>query len=391
MCRSCSSPWTGRTPRRAGCSCPYAALSPSSRAKIRERWLRGRKKKIQGGGIGSAPVRLFGYRYAAGALAVVEEEAEVVRRIFALCGDEGFGAMRIAQALGSEGVPAPRSGRWHPGTIARMLRNPVYTGQLRQFSQGKLHWDLRVPVPAIVSQGAWDADQASVQRHLESNPGRAASVRAPLLAGIGRCGVCGGTVYCQGGYRTQPTSGHYVCGNRRQPNGPTGRPPCSNRYHQRWCVDEAVWAAILDLLSEDDAVWARRVLDGEADEGVLAAQRAALERQLGDLRGARERVTALVVRGVLGEEEAEKALRDSAAQLQRVQAALRAVVHRGDTRAAEAQRLLQGLGALRVEAEAAATPEARRAVARRLLATVVLHSDGTVELFPKAAQAPTPS
>lgn len=370
------------------------AVAEFERAKIRERGLRGRKKKIQGGGIGSAPVRLFGYRYQDGALTVVEDEAAVVRRIFDLCGRDGSGTMRIAQTLRSEGVPAPKGARWHPGTIVRILRNPVYAGQLRQFAKGKLRWDLRVRVPAILSQETWDAAQAAMQHHLDINPGRAASVRAPLLAGIGRCGVCGGTLYCQGGYRTQPMSGYYVCGNRKQPNGPTGRARCTNRYHKRWDVDAAVWQAIVALLREDDAVWARR-LEGETeDEAEIAAKRAALERQVGDLRGARERVMALVVRGTIGQDEADQALRNSSAQLQRAQSALRAIVTKGATRAAEANRLLEGLSLLRAEAEAAATPEARRAVARRLLEAVVLHPDGTVELVPKAAQGthqPIPS
>jgi len=105
-----------------------------------------------------------------------------------------------------------------------------------------------------------------------------------------------------------------------------------------------------------------------------------------ELRGARERVPTLV-RSVIGPDEAEKALRDSAAQLQRAQAALRPLVAGEAARRAEAQRLLADLQRLRVEAEAAATPEARRAVARRLLREVYLYPDGRVELVPKVGRS----
>ena len=359
------------------------AVAEFEKAKIRERGLRGRRRKAETGGIASAPVRLFGYQYRDGALTVVQDEAAVVRRIFQLCGNESMGAIRIVDTLRAEGVRAPEGARWHPATVVRMLRNPVYAGHLRQFSKGKIRLDLRVSVPPILTQETWDAAQATIERHLTVNPGRAASTRAPLLSGIGRCGICGGTLYCQGGYRHLPLSGSYVCANRRQPNGPTGKVRCSNRYHKRRDVDAAVWEAILALLREDDALWTRRLQTDGQDEATIAAKRGALERQLADLRGARERVVALVVRGAIGQDEAEAALRDTGAQLQRTQSALREIAAGAAARATAARRLLEGLGALRVEAGAAATPEARRAVARRLLEAAILHSDGTIELVPK--------
>jgi len=65
-----------------------------------------------------------------GSLVIVPEEADIVRRIFRAY-LEGYSPAFIARQLQEEGIPTPRGGsRWHASTIASILRNEKYCGDL---------------------------------------------------------------------------------------------------------------------------------------------------------------------------------------------------------------------------------------------------------------------
>ena len=69
----------------------------------------------------------YGYRLdemAKAGLVVVEEEAEIVRQIFALYGREGLSIRGIAERLSTDGIPSP-TGRptWGKSSIFNILRN----------------------------------------------------------------------------------------------------------------------------------------------------------------------------------------------------------------------------------------------------------------------------
>src|SRR5262249_3256181 len=60
---------------------------------------------------------------------VNEEEAAVVRRIFALCA-EGQGFTRIAKALNEDGIaPARHASGWEPAARGQILLRPLYRGE----------------------------------------------------------------------------------------------------------------------------------------------------------------------------------------------------------------------------------------------------------------------
>ena len=65
---------------------------------------------------------------------VNEDEADVVRQIFRLCG-EGNGIKPIAKQLNAEGAPCPRAqqGRpsgWAPSSVREVLHRPLYRGEV---------------------------------------------------------------------------------------------------------------------------------------------------------------------------------------------------------------------------------------------------------------------
>jgi site-specific DNA recombinase len=81
----------------------------------------------------------YGYRAdrpEKGKLIIVEEEAEVVRRIFEKF-SEGRSPREIGKRLNFEGIAAPRGKKWNASTIngstkrgSGIIRNALYDGQI---------------------------------------------------------------------------------------------------------------------------------------------------------------------------------------------------------------------------------------------------------------------
>jgi len=116
-----------------------AALAAEEKRNIAERTRGGRMAKLADGGIvGRVP---FGYRITGQRkhtrVEVVEEQASVVRRIFALRESRAsFGA--IAKALNADGVPTPKgAGQWHMARVWDIVENPAYRGIIRWVEGGR--------------------------------------------------------------------------------------------------------------------------------------------------------------------------------------------------------------------------------------------------------------
>ena len=116
-----------------------AALAAEEKRNIAERTRGGRMAKLADGGVvGRVP---FGYRLTGQRkhtrVEIVEEEASVVRRIFALRESRAsFGA--IAKALNADGVPTPKgAGQWQMARVWDIVENPAYRGVLRWVEGGR--------------------------------------------------------------------------------------------------------------------------------------------------------------------------------------------------------------------------------------------------------------
>lgn len=155
-------------------------------------------------------------------LAIVPDEAEIVRLIFRLYA-EGSGATRIADHLNTLGVLPKLGDRWTPYCIYPVLDNPVYVGKIKwgerrvvkSFEDGELRAhqprDKSCPVyegkhEAIVPDALWEAVRA---RRASSNAPRlkaSASLQNPLS----------GLLWCSCGHamRRRPYAGR--CADRYQ-------------------------------------------------------------------------------------------------------------------------------------------------------------------------------
>lgn len=88
-------------------------------------------------------------------------DAEVVSFIFFLYG-WGHSLLKISSLLNKAQIPSPKGKVWKPSTIEKIIKNPVYTGNLiwhiHKFKEGKKRYFFEDSHPAIV-------DEFSIQLH----------------------------------------------------------------------------------------------------------------------------------------------------------------------------------------------------------------------------------
>lgn len=167
-----------------------------------------------------------------GLRAVNEEQAAVIRRIFAEY-VAGRSARQIAHGLNRDGVPSPTGGIWRSSTIngnrargSGILWNDAYAGRLvhnrvrmvKDPETGKRvsrpnpqsEWQVReVPELRIVDDATWEAAQAVKERYTNLAGSRPARRPKHLLSGLLRCGCCGASMTVYSGDKTR-------CATRRE-------------------------------------------------------------------------------------------------------------------------------------------------------------------------------
>lgn len=187
-------------------------------------------------------------------IVIIEDEAAVVRRIFALW-ISGEGLKAIADRLNREGVAAPHDGgkgykgnRGFPHTTVRaILCNERYLGKLtwqktqwirvpgtakrRQVPRPREQWvEKVVPELRIIDDHTWKAAQSRF-RTIAPSGGRPAGITKPahsnLLCGLLKCGRCGGNMivvsrtvkrgksYGNFGCSTYSSRGSAICSNNQ--------------------------------------------------------------------------------------------------------------------------------------------------------------------------------
>jgi len=177
-------------------------------------------------------------------LAINEQEASVVRRIFQMYA-EGDSLAGIAKKLNAEGVVSPQPARqrllraWCPSSIREMLRNERYrgvqvwnrtvkqrnpeTGRKVSRRRPESEW-MRVEVPQwrVVPEPLWEAVQAAIAGKQRfgvpccGGQNRTEQSRRYLFSGLLRCGVCGSRmVIVSGRGRSKRGYTRYGCPSHR--------------------------------------------------------------------------------------------------------------------------------------------------------------------------------
>lgn len=190
-----------------------ASLAQEESRKTSERVKWGQKRQMEKGVVFGRS--LLGYKVIEGKLYLVEDEAEIVRKIFHKYLVEGKGTHIIARELKEEGIkPYDPDGRakykndWSNTQILRVLRNEKYVGDLVQkktWTQNFLDHKKRYnrnnedmviienhhPEIAIISREMWDATQKELERRTTTAEQKSKHSNRYWASGKIFCGVCG--------------------------------------------------------------------------------------------------------------------------------------------------------------------------------------------------------
>jgi len=251
-------------------------IAEYERAQLLERTRRGKRYKARGGSVNVLSAAPYGYRYvkktdqAEAYYQVDEEEAALVRQVFAAYTQDGLSMYAIVRRLTERQVPTRKGGRWDPATIRKMLRNPAYigtacfgkfapstrqritrplrlTGRLPVRDQARRErprdeW-VEIPVPALLSEETFALAQAQLEQNTRF--ARRRTKRPTLLQGLLVCAECG--------YAVTRRRHMYRCWGRdgwEHANGPVCTAPTTRQDH----LDALVWREVLRLLEDPTIV-----------------------------------------------------------------------------------------------------------------------------------------
>lgn len=190
-----------------------ASFAEFERALIRERTYSGLLRRMKEGMYISGVVP-FGYARgpSKGTLEISSRlpdgsltgDASTARQLFELaCGPAPLVPTAIASLLNQQGVMAPGGGLWWGGTVERILKNPVYCGNVeygrrnpRKPECQRLSASIAVAnrVPALVTPEEWEIVQRNLAQRPGSKPKGKNHVREDyLLTSIALC-RCGGPI-----------------------------------------------------------------------------------------------------------------------------------------------------------------------------------------------------
>jgi len=273
-------------------------IAEYERAQILERSRRGKRHRARSGEISVMSGAPYGYRYqrktdeAPAAYAVIEAEARVVERVYAMYTVDGISIGAIVRRLNEEDVPTRRRcARWERSTVWAMLRNSAYRGvacfgKTRTAARSRVTRALRlrggvpkrnsagherlrdewieIPVPALVTEERF----ARAQELLQENKLRARrrTITPSLVQGLVSCQKCGYALS-----RTSTTTSarkihYYKCiGSDRWRK--LGGPVCDNgRFVRQDLLDDVVWTEVIRLLEDP------RLIQQELDRRLAAAR-----------------------------------------------------------------------------------------------------------------------
>lgn len=136
--------------------------------------------------------RLNKRKHEVSELVIDEDEARIVRQMFNLCVNFGYGRWRIAMLLNDQGIKNRAGENWHDSSVGRILHSVAYLGILKNGETAS------EPIDAlrIIDQHTYDlAQDVMAQRTAEAVEVRTLPLNTTgqsLLSGNVFCAHCGG-------------------------------------------------------------------------------------------------------------------------------------------------------------------------------------------------------
>ena len=235
----------------------------------------GYKQKQKSGIITSPPLGYYKDRNT-DEIVIVEEEAEIVRRIFDLY-LEGYGLKNIAHILNDEGIKSPlyyQNKRfkkrtpstapeivhrflWVNTTVKRILQNEFYKGTLvchKSYTSKIYHVRKMLPneehiihedfVPAIISKEKWDQVQFLLESKTKKNVRAGSSRVCHRYTGLLKCAECGCSFVCKiRKWSGKPDRFEYNCNGYHR----YGTEHCTAHRIDEGTLDELIYSELLSI------------------------------------------------------------------------------------------------------------------------------------------------
>jgi len=290
------------------------AIAEFEKEKIRERTLRGIRRKALEGGLTLNP-RAFGYDYnpETNSLEINPDEAQVYLMMSRWFLEEQLSYAAIARRLTEMGIPTKRGAKsWEIQTVRRMLTNSLYKGELiqqRYTNPGKRANRHRPPdqrtktrerpqeewvvvkVPAIIDEITYQKQLRQAERI--SRMFKARTSHGPyLLSGLMRCGLCGSGM----SGATHRKNRYYRCAQRAQKSS-----LCPLPYIRTEVIDEPVWTRVCKWLEHPSSLVA--ALQSQVRTPSANVDLSVLERHLEEAAKERSRLIDLVQKGLVSADE----------------------------------------------------------------------------------------
>ena len=265
----------------------------------------------------------YGYRIGDdGRPEVIEEQAEVVRRIFQMYVHEGMRAYSIAVRLTDEEVHT-QTGKltWLQSRVHHILGNATYTGLwvygkyrhvstedgMKVYDQPRDTW-IEIPVPQVIDDKTWErAQKLKKQRSIKAK--RNTKVLY-LLQHLLKCGECGRNFHTRASWTTTSVRNgkaysyelttprrYYMC------NGTQSlRLRCRERpYIRAEQLEEPIWSEVKRVLQNPDLIVAGIATLDSQEGGGMEEEIAQAERDLRSIQMEEDRAIRLFVSGKITE------------------------------------------------------------------------------------------
>ena len=300
-----------------------AAIGKIELDNFRERSAMGKRGMAKQGRVPTGGVP-YGYRIGDdGRPEVIEEHAEVVRRIFDMYVNEGMGSHSIAVRLTDEGVSTPTGKQlWFQSRVLHILANASYRGTwvygkyrhvatedgVQVHEQPREAW-IEIPIPQVIDDATWDRSQA-LKKQRSTRSKRNTKVLY-LLQHLVKCGECGHRFHAKSTWRTTNVRNgkkyrydlpipnrYYKCGGMH-----SLRLRCRERpYIRAERLEEPIWSEVKRVI-QNPAVIVAGIDTLDAQEGGcgLEEEIAQAERDVRGIQMEEDRAIRLFVSGKITE------------------------------------------------------------------------------------------
>ena len=239
-------------------------------------------------------------------LAVCESEAEVIRTVFRLAYEQGYGAQRIANYLNSHGYKNRSGVNWHPATLQSILRNVLYTGVLRSgdtVSPVQEHLQI---VDDKVFQGVQEMLAIRSRRNQQIRSAPLNTRGSSLLAGNIFCGHCGArlciTTSGKGRKKADGTDvvrTRYCCQTKTRKHESCG----GQTGYTVSKVDQIVETVILDIFRKVQSINREEIIQAQSktDMAIRKEHVNSLQRDLKKAQAELQKLQSEIVKSLTGE------------------------------------------------------------------------------------------